>query len=444
MAKIAPNQASTAPPWQGSIRTLFLTALVASLVVIVLLSSAALPLGIGGLLLAYILYPLKSTLRKRVFGGRTGPAVATVVLLVLALLFSIILVLIPTLLIQSIAFVEDTVAATGQFISQPLEFNGEPVLDENDEPIIIQERLLALSDQVLSEEANAAFNDFLSQTTAQSAISITEQIFNFALGFLGNVVNISVQIFGTLAAFALNTLFMMMLLSYFLSDGENMIENIIEIAPDGFERDLRRLIYEFGQVWNDYLRGQLILGVLIGSLMWLTAFILGLQNPVFLAIFAGFMEFIPNIGPVLAMIPPIIVALISGSANFPEMSVFLLVGIIVVIQIIVQQIEGLVLVPRIMGNSLNLHPVVVVLGVVIGGSLGGIIGIILAAPTIATVRILLQYVYGRLADEPPFRDNSGYQQWLSANAHRLRYEPGYVDPQMAVEAPADNEVGANR
>ncbi|MEO1669151.1 MAG: AI-2E family transporter, partial [Chloroflexota bacterium] len=176
--------------------------------------------------------------------------------------------------------------------------------------------------------------------------------------------------------------------------------NIIEAAPDGFERDLRRLFWELGRVWNDYLRGQLILGTTIAIVMWLISFILGLQGPLFLGIFAGFMEFIPNIGAALSIIPPILVAVISGSSRFPEMNVFLLVGILLGLWIAVQQVQGLFIQPRVIGDSLNLHPVFIVFGVLVGGSLGGVVGIILASPTLATLRIIFQYVYGRLADEP--------------------------------------------
>jgi predicted PurR-regulated permease PerM len=310
-------------------------------------------------------------------------------------------------------------------MTEPLVINGELVLDENGDPIIPLEAIREISEFVFPPEAEAPVSDALPPTISSTTGPFNEQFLQTMLGLTRNFVNLSFRVVGSVAALALNLLFLMMLLSYFLSDGRQMIESIIELAPDGYERDLRRIFWELGQVWNDYLRGQLILGVLIGVLMWLLAVVLGLPNPVFLGVFAGFMEFIPNIGPVLAMIPPVLVALYAGSSSFPEMSVFLLVGIIVGVWIIVQQLEGLVFVPRIMGSSLSLHPVVIVLGVVIGGSIGGIIGVILSAPTIATGRILLQYMYGRLAEEPPFRQNPNFEKWLKKNAPHLRYEPEY-------------------
>ncbi|MEO1440883.1 MAG: AI-2E family transporter [Chloroflexota bacterium] len=382
-------------------RSLFIVAFALALVTIVLLSSAALPLAIGVALLAYLLYPIKQFLQRRITGGRSGPAVSIVLLMVLSTLVLFALVFIPTVALQAIDFFEATLPAANRFFTEPLVFNGEPVLDNSGEPFIISERILELSEEYLSEEAMSEADGAFSE----SALSIGEQVVGVLGGVTLNVVNVSFQIFGSVTALLLNTLFLVLLLSFFLSDGEKMIDHIASAAPEGFETDVRRLFWEFGQVWNDYLRGQLILGSSIAVFMWLLAVILGLESPVFLGLFAGLMEFIPNVGAVLSIIPPILVALISGSSTFPEMNVFVLVAILVVVWVIAQQFQGLVIQPRVIGDSLNLHPVLIVFGVIIGGSLAGIVGIILSAPTLATVRIILQYVYGRLANKPPFRNN---------------------------------------
>lgn len=437
MAKVPPNQQSTAPPWTGATRTVFMVAFLIIIAGTVSVSTAAMPFAVGSILLAYLLYPFKTFLQKRVFGGRPGPAVGTVVLVVLGVLIITAVLVVPTLIQQSISFIDTSVREANRFMTEPLVINGEVILDQDGAPLIPLQAIREVSEYIFPPEVEAPVSDQLPPTVSSTATPFSEQFLQTMLGLTRNFMSLSFRVVGSVAALALNLLFLMMLLSYFLSDGQQMIESVIELAPDGYERDLRRIFWELGQVWNDYLRGQLILGVLIGVLMWLLAVILGLPNPVFLGVFAGFMEFIPNIGPVLAMIPPILVALYSGSSAFPEMSVFLLVGIIVGVWIIVQQLEGLVFVPRIMGSSLSLHPVVIVLGVVVGGSIGGIIGVILSAPTIATGRILLQYIYGRLAEEPPFRRNANFEKWLKQNAPQLRYEPEHIE--AATVQPVSNE-----
>jgi len=76
--------------------------------------------------------------------------------------------------------------------------------------------------------------------------------------------------------------------------------------------------------------------------------------------------------------------------------------LVIGLYVVIQQIEGNVLVPRILGRSLNLHPMVVLVGIIVGGSLAGILGMLLAAPVLATLRVVGHYVFCRLYDRDPF------------------------------------------
>jgi hypothetical protein len=116
------------------------------------------------------------------------------------------------------------------------------------------------------------------------------------------------------------------------------------------------------------------------------------------------MEIIPNLGPTLATIPAIIVALIQGS-NVLEAHGINNLGFAVItaaIYFIIQQLENTIIVPRVIGNSVNLHPIVVICGVIIGFNLAGIWGAFFAAPVIASLRIVAGYVHAKLLDYPPF------------------------------------------
>ncbi len=78
--------------------------------------------------------------------------------------------------------------------------------------------------------------------------------------------------------------------------------------------------------------------------------------------------------------------------------------IVIVVQFIIQQLEAVVFVPRIMGDSLELHPFAVMVAVLAGGALAGALGVILAAPGLATARLVVRYIYAKLNDQPPFGD----------------------------------------
>jgi len=93
--------------------------------------------------------------------------------------------------------------------------------------------------------------------------------------------------------------------------------------------------------------------------------------------------------------------LFRGS-NFLPMSNFWFAVLVAGLYIVIQQIEGNLLLPRILGRSLNLHPLLVLIGIIVGGSMAGILGMLLAAPVLATLRIVGRYVFCRLYDHDPF------------------------------------------
>jgi hypothetical protein len=127
----------------------------------------------------------------------------------------------------------------------------------------------------------------------------------------------------------------------------------------------------------------------------------GVRNALILGIMAGVLEIIPNIGPTIAAIPAVLIAYFQGSTYLPLSNgwfALLVIGLYVVIQ----QVENNILVPRIIGRSLNLHPLVVIVGAIAGARLAGILGMFLAAPMLASLRILGNYVYCKLLDLEPF------------------------------------------
>ncbi len=128
---------------------------------------------------------------------------------------------------------------------------------------------------------------------------------------------------------------------------------------------------------------------------------IGLPNAPALGLLAGVLEFIPNVGPILAAVPAILIALFQGSYWLP-LSNFWFAVLVAGLYVLIQQVEANLLIPRIMGRSLNLHPLVVLVAVILGGSLAGILGVLIAAPTVATLRVLGEYIYRRLTDQEPF------------------------------------------
>ncbi|HSH02820.1 MAG TPA: AI-2E family transporter [Anaerolineae bacterium] len=171
----------------------------------------------------------------------------------------------------------------------------------------------------------------------------------------------------------------------------------------GYQADAERLFDEFMHIWSAYLRGQVILGLVIGFIVWLTLALLGVSNAIALGILSGLLEFIPVIGPFVGTVAAVTVAFFQP-ASYIGLEGFQLAGVVLIAMLIIQQLENSVLVPRIVGDALGLHPLLVMVCVFMGSSLAGLLGAILAAPVTATIKLLSIYAWRKLFDLPPFPD----------------------------------------
>lgn len=217
------------------------------------------------------------------------------------------------------------------------------------------------------------------------------------------VADSGIGVVGSAVVLLTNSVLAMVMVFYLMRDGPLFALRIVNGVPESYRGDVERLLIELGMIWNAYLRGQLLLGFAVGVATYIVTLILGLPQPLVLGLLAGFLEFIPNIGPTLSSIPAILFALITPSATIPGLDAGLLFALVVVLAyVLIQQLEALFLVPRILGSSLDLHPFVVLVAIMIGANLVGVLGVILAAPTVATLRLFLRYVRGKLLDEDVF------------------------------------------
>lgn len=170
------------------------------------------------------------------------------------------------------------------------------------------------------------------------------------------------------------------------------------LVPPGHGAELSLLFKNIHSTWTAFLRAQINLMVIVGLVTWIGGFVLGLPQAFFLGIIAGFMELIPNVGPVLAAVPAVLVALFFGSTHL-QVSHLIFAVIIVIFYMLVQTVENQFLVPRIMGGAVDLPPLVVLIGVIIATETFGILGALLATPAIATGRLIFRYIYGKIMED---------------------------------------------
>lgn len=197
--------------------------------------------------------------------------------------------------------------------------------------------------------------------------------------------------------------FIVLLLSaiYITIDAHRFSSMFLDVVPPTYKPEISKLQQRLSKIWRAYFRGQLTLMITIGVVTWLGNLALGLPGAFALGFIAGILELIPNLGPFMAAIPAIVVALIQGSTVLP-VSNWVFTLIIIGFYILVQQFENTVVVPRILGEAVDLHPLVVIIGVLVGANVAGILGALLAAPVIASGREIVRYLYKKILSQEPF------------------------------------------
>jgi predicted PurR-regulated permease PerM len=386
----------SSPGWSTRTKRIILISVAILLSLALWRLNEALPLLIVSMLLAYLFNPVTTFLEKRVtryLPGARNWAIFLTIIGAISIFIIVILVIFPVLFDQLEEFGNrlPRLAATLQtsaeeILSRPIIINNQPITIDG-EPLIPLDQLRELNG---GEDLS-----IVQQLGDLNLVELTRQFINSLTGPAINVV-------GGALSFVINAIFLLTLLFYWLKDGGRFADNLVEFTPLDYQNDMRRLLYELGRVWNAYLRGQLLLATFIGVTVFTVATILGVPNAPTLGLISGVLEFIPTLGPLIAIFPAILLALGSQSSTFPFLEGFPFAIVVIFAWITIQNVQAIIVAPRVMGSRLNLHPVVVIIGVIFGASLAGALGIILAAPTIASLRTIGQYIYGKLTDTNPF------------------------------------------
>jgi predicted PurR-regulated permease PerM len=185
---------------------------------------------------------------------------------------------------------------------------------------------------------------------------------------------------------------------YLIKDRPALVAAAERSVPAEWQADGRAMIRIVLRVFGQWLRGQVLLGLAVGAATFIGLVVLSATvDPIFgrflilLSVIAGVLELLPIIGPIIAAIPAVLLALTVG----PEAAVAALI-----LYTLVQQLENNLLVPKIQGDAVELHPSVVMIALVVGGAIAGLLGAILALPITAAARTVFRYLFHRL-DEPP-------------------------------------------
>jgi len=279
--------------------------------------------------------------------------------------------------------------------------------------IAIEQQIVGLYDSVteILPDLPARLEAFLSQTRTIGPFTFTfatvdlkplfdqittalEPILSRTGTFIGSLASGTAAVLGWL-------LFILIISFYLLHDLKKVAPSIEQILPAAYVPDVRRLMSELGPIWNAFLRGQVTVSLTLGLMDGIALTLLGVRYAPVLGLLAALLVFIPFVGPTITFIVIVLVALFQPG-NWLGLSPGYYVLLIVVVYLVLQQVYDNVLYPRILGRSLNLHPIIILVGAIVATSYAGIVGLLLAAPLIATLRLFGRYVYRKMFDLDPW------------------------------------------
>jgi predicted PurR-regulated permease PerM len=356
------NMNTSRPVWSGQTKLMVILVILAASAYLLSKFRVAITPVILGCILAYVLTPSVNFIERRLHTKR-WLAIIIVYLLLLLLIAGILMVLIPTFVNQArrIDFDLDEILTNAKSI-----FNGQIIL-------------LGVTVDLYS-------------------------IYTGLSGFLQGLIQPAVGRMLTTAASFLSSLvwviFTFVISFYLIKDSQALNSWIEGLAPPGYKEDYIRLRDEIKVIWSAFFRGQILLAGVVAIIQTVVCLLLGLRFGLFLGLLAGLLEFVPSLGHTLWFILAGITAIFGGSTWLPLQNWVILI-ILGGVDVIFSQFDLNYLIPRIVGRSLRLPPLVVILGIVFGAAVAGVIGVLLASPTVASLRVLGRYTYARIFDLDP-------------------------------------------
>ncbi|MBO9606096.1 MAG: AI-2E family transporter [Paenibacillaceae bacterium] len=314
----------------------------------VVVQTLLLPFILSGVLY-YIMRPLVTLLERR--GVKRAYGVPIIFLLFLGLVVMLVLLVGPVIQEQ----INSLLTNAPQMIS--LVQKQVDKLQEN--------RWIADYYNEHQQEIEAKIAEF-----SKNILSSTGNALNTLLGFISDVVVL------------LSTV--PFIVYYLLKEGDKFSKFVLRVTPDEHDDEAMKILKDMDAALSNYIQGKFLVSLGLGILMYVGYEIIGLQYSLILALVLTMMNLIPFVGVFIGMIPSVVVALIDSPA--------MVIKVIVVV-VIAQQIENNFISPQVMGKKLAIHPLTIILLLIAVGSLTGLLGMFVAIPTYAVIKVVASHLY---------------------------------------------------
>ncbi|MCY8506514.1 AI-2E family transporter [Bacillus atrophaeus] len=258
----------------------------------------------------------------------------------------------------------------------------------------LKEQIMSLIDNlpryvdiVEDQTAHLIGSDFVNQAQQTMNINISDlankvsdqaaTIVNSTFTGVGNFI-------GAITEIVISIITVPFILFYLLKDGKKLPVYILKFVPTRLKEQTFTVLSEMNHRLSSYIRGQIIVSFCIGFLLFIGYLIIGLDYASLLAIIAACTSIVPYLGPTIAITPAIIIALVTSPLMLLKL---------VIVWTIVQLIEGKLISPQIMGKNLHIHPITIIFVLLTAGKLFGVVGIILAIPGYAVVKVITTHLF---------------------------------------------------
>ncbi|MCO5318221.1 MAG: AI-2E family transporter [Microthrixaceae bacterium] len=192
---------------------------------------------------------------------------------------------------------------------------------------------------------------------------------------------------------------------YLNADSTKFLNSFRRTVPAQHRGDIERLGQRTLAIWRGYVYGQLLNSLMVGVLMWMVLWLIGLPGAFVFALTLGVLNMIPTFGPILAAIPAVLAALALGSTRLDWGNLGFAV-LVTILYLVVVQLQANLVAPLITGRAVRLSPATVIIGLLVGVQVGGLVGALLVVPVIATGKEYGRYVIAKLTDGDPFPPRS--------------------------------------
>lgn len=189
---------------------------------------------------------------------------------------------------------------------------------------------------------------------------------------------------GSVAGIVINLITIPVMLFYMLKDGHKLVPSIQRMFPERYADEVQTVFSRMGETVQHYIAGQALECLFVGTFTFIGYWLIGMPYALLLGFISGVVTIIPYLGPYIGIAPALIVAAPQGLGKL---------AMVVIVTLVVQQTDGNLIYPNVIGRSLDIHPLTIIVLLLVVGNLFGILGTILAVPVYAVCKTVISYGY---------------------------------------------------